>query len=236
MDRLGKLVADAVIGVDTLWGGDVLCASGTGRFIADSWFSDEELPAAYTCSAAARIRQAGGVTSKELERAIVEEYVKQIDIVGAAKEIRQEAEKIRGLRGSYLMGLATCVEVMWDLAMEVFGKGEPVSYAQVRGSLYGACAGEVEAADETRTSGRVVETRGLLDRRRNGNSEGRGCMESRAAGSDGIGTGAGKRGHRALRQTVRKESGAVICRRNLRACREPTLIFCRSRMRGFRGR
>ncbi|MGB7844560.1 MAG: hypothetical protein WBL63_03020, partial [Candidatus Acidiferrum sp.] len=52
----------------------------------------------------------------------------QIDIPGAAKNIRLEGEKIRGLRGSYLGGLATCVEVMWDLAMEVLGKGEPVSY------------------------------------------------------------------------------------------------------------
>jgi hypothetical protein len=43
-------VADAVLGIDTLWGGDVLCSSGTGRFIADSWFSDEPLPAAYTAS------------------------------------------------------------------------------------------------------------------------------------------------------------------------------------------
>jgi len=128
MDRIGKLVADAVIGVDTLWGGDVLCASGTGRFIADSWFSDEKLPAAYTIPAAARIRQAGGVTGKDLDRRIVEEYVAEIDIPGAAKNIRLEAEKIGGMRKSYLAGLAGCVEVMWDLAMEVLGKGEPVSY------------------------------------------------------------------------------------------------------------
>ena len=44
MDQLGKYVADAILGIDTLWGGDVKCASGTGRFIADSWFSDEALP------------------------------------------------------------------------------------------------------------------------------------------------------------------------------------------------
>lgn len=128
MDRVGRLVAEAVIGVDTLWGGDVLCASGTGRFIADSWFSDEELPAAYTIPAAAKIRQAGGVTGKELSPATVEEYTEQIDIPWAAREIRVEAAKMGGRRGSYLIGLATCVEVMWDLAMEVLGKGEPVSY------------------------------------------------------------------------------------------------------------
>ena len=128
MDRIGKLVAEAVLGIDTLWGGDVLCPSGTGRFIADSWFSDEPLPAAYTNASAARIRQMGGVTGKQLDRKNVEEYLKQVDICGAAKEIDKEGTKIGGLRGSYLTGLATCVEVMWDLALEVLGKGSPVSY------------------------------------------------------------------------------------------------------------
>src|SRR5271169_573209 len=129
-DQAGQYVADAILGVDTLWGGDVMCASGTGRFIADSWFSDEQLPPAYTIPAAARIRQAGGVTGKELEKKVVEKYLEAIDIPRAVKSIRTEGERVRGLRGSYLTGLATCVEVMWDLAMEVLGKGEPVSYAR----------------------------------------------------------------------------------------------------------
>ena len=60
MDQVGRYVADAVLGIDTLWGGDVMCPSGTGRFIADSWFSDEPLPAAYTTPTAARMRETGG--------------------------------------------------------------------------------------------------------------------------------------------------------------------------------
>ena len=48
MDKVGRFVADAVLGIDTIWGGDVMCPSGTGRFIADSWYSDEPLPATYT--------------------------------------------------------------------------------------------------------------------------------------------------------------------------------------------
>ena len=55
VDRLGRLeraVAEAILGVDTLFGGDVTNPSGTGRFIADAWFSDEPLPRA-------RPRQAG---------------------------------------------------------------------------------------------------------------------------------------------------------------------------------
>ncbi len=45
---LDRFVAGAILGIDTLWGGDVMNPSGTGRFIADSWFSDEELPQSYT--------------------------------------------------------------------------------------------------------------------------------------------------------------------------------------------
>ena len=55
MDELARSLAEAIIGIDTLWGGDVMCASGAGRFIADSWFADEPLPHAYTASAAARL-------------------------------------------------------------------------------------------------------------------------------------------------------------------------------------
>ena len=75
MDQAGRHVADAVLGIDTLWGGDVLSASGTGRFIADSWFSDEPLPLAYTHPAAARIRESGGVSSQSVDREAVEQYL-----------------------------------------------------------------------------------------------------------------------------------------------------------------
>jgi hypothetical protein len=64
-DATGRFVADAILGTDTLWGGDVMCPSGTGRFIADSWFSDEPLPAAYTAPAAAQMRASGGVGGKQ---------------------------------------------------------------------------------------------------------------------------------------------------------------------------
>ena len=30
MDTLGRFVADAVLGIDTLWGGDVMCRLGHG--------------------------------------------------------------------------------------------------------------------------------------------------------------------------------------------------------------
>ncbi|MGD0212705.1 MAG: hypothetical protein ABSB87_05680 [Terriglobales bacterium] len=128
MDTLGRFVADAVLGIDTLWGGDVMCASGTGRFIADSWFSDEPLPAAYTVPAAARVRETGGVSGKSVDRQAVEEYLRLIDLPRAIGGIRDEAAKIKGTRGKYLQGLSVSLETMWDLAMEVFGKGKTVPY------------------------------------------------------------------------------------------------------------
>ena len=130
MDQVGKYVADAVLGIDTLWGGDVMCPSGTGRFIADSWFSDEPLPVAYTHSAAARLRARGGVASKNVDREAAELYLREVDLPKAIHGIRSEAAKAEKLRQSYREGLALCMEAMWDLAMEVLGKGDPVPYAR----------------------------------------------------------------------------------------------------------
>jgi hypothetical protein len=130
MDQVDRYVADAVLGIDTLWGGDVMCASGTGRFIADSWFADEPLPAAYTKPSAARVRETGGVGGKTIDRAAIETYLRDVDLPAAISGVRGEAEKIGGLRAKYLTGLADSLQVMWDLAMEILGKGPAVPYAR----------------------------------------------------------------------------------------------------------
>ena len=127
MDQAERNIADAVLGIDTLWGGDVMCPSGTGRFIADSWFSDEPLPPAYTNQSAARLREAGGVSGKDVGP-ILDLYLGAVDLPAAIAGIRDEAEKSGGLRGAYLRGLADCLDTMFDLAMEVAGRGEPVPY------------------------------------------------------------------------------------------------------------
>jgi hypothetical protein len=126
MNQAEKFIADAVLGIDTLWGGDVMNPSGVGRFIADSWFSDEPLPVAYTHPAAAKLRAAGGVSEKNREA--VEEYTHAIDLPLAIAGVRQEAKKMGGLRQAYLTGMADSLDVMWDLAMEVAGKGAAVPY------------------------------------------------------------------------------------------------------------
>jgi hypothetical protein len=69
-------------------GGDVMCPSGTGRLIADSWFSDEPLPAAYKARAAARVRASGGVAGKQVDRQAVEGYLGEVDIPQAIAGVR----------------------------------------------------------------------------------------------------------------------------------------------------
>jgi hypothetical protein len=130
MDHVGRLVADAVLGIDTLWGGDVMCPSGTGRFIADSWYSDEPLPHAYTVASANRVRQTGGVGGKTIDREAVEAYLKDVDLPYAIAGVRKEAGVVGGLRGQYLAGMSDCLQVMWDLAMEILGKGPAVPYTR----------------------------------------------------------------------------------------------------------
>ncbi|SPE32440.1 conserved hypothetical protein [Candidatus Sulfotelmatomonas gaucii] len=130
MNQLEMFVADAVLGIDTLWGGDVMCPSGTGRFIADSWFSDEPLPSAYTHPAAARLRQSGGVGAKNIDRDAIESYLRDVDLPAAIAGLRSEAARSSEPRHAYLDGMALCLEVMWDLAIEVIGKGEPVPYTR----------------------------------------------------------------------------------------------------------
>ena len=95
-------------------------------FIADSWFSIEPLPAAYTHPGAEHLRSCGGVSSKSLDHAQLGPYLSDVDLPRAIAGLRDEAEKIGGTRGQYLSGLAVCLDVMWDLAMETIGKGDPV--------------------------------------------------------------------------------------------------------------
>ena len=127
-DHLQELIGNSILGIDTLWGGDVLCASGTGRFIADSWFSDEPLPEAYTHPAAAPVRASGGVSAATPDRAAIDAYLAAVDIRGAIRGLNAEAAALGGMRGEYLAGLALCFETMWDLAMEIIGRGQSVPY------------------------------------------------------------------------------------------------------------
>ena len=231
MDQLSKYIADAVLGIDTLWGGDVMCASGTGRFIADSWYSDEPLPAAYTAASAARVRETGGVGGKTIDREAVDQYLREVNIPDAVAGVRKEADKIGGLRGQYLPSLADCVETMWDLAMEILGKGPAVPYAR---SVEASTGKAPEPSKPEAKRERVAELLGRAGYRQLRRCA---CMRSMPGGvsasrrwdrckRDGSG------GHRTLRQPERGESDAVPAQRTGERFRAPTSTSCPSRTPG----
>lgn len=126
--EMNHTLATAILGLDTLWGGNVMNQSGTGRFIADSWFSDQPLPEAYTSPAAAKVREAGGISGKQVDREAIDRYLAEVDVKGSITRVAENAVRLRGLRRSYMEGLALSLEVMWDLVMEMLGRGEPVAY------------------------------------------------------------------------------------------------------------
>ena len=157
MTQADLSIASAILGIDTLWGGDVMCPSGTGRFIADSWFSDEPLPAAYTHPTAARLRTAGGVTGKE--SAAVADYLREMgtEIVRSMDAINVEARRVGGVRGAYLEGLNICLTAMWALAMETAGKGNRVPYEE---SVKASTGRPPEPSDPAAKRARVAELLG----------------------------------------------------------------------------
>jgi hypothetical protein len=126
--KLASTIATAILGIDTLWGGDVMNPSGTGRFIADSWCSDEPLPPAYTHPAAAKLRETGGVGAKEPDRGAVDAYLAAVNVRGAIEELTAAGRSLGGLRGAYLEGTGECLLVMYELVEELRGKGPKVPY------------------------------------------------------------------------------------------------------------
>jgi hypothetical protein len=126
--RLDDAVATALLGLDALWGGDVMNPSGTARAIVDSWFSDAPMPEAYTHPAAQRLRDTGGVAGKEPDRAAVDAYLAAIDVEGAMREVAERGRALRGLRGKFFGGLSQCLSAMWDLSMNLLGRGPAVPY------------------------------------------------------------------------------------------------------------
>jgi hypothetical protein len=127
-ERLDSALATALLGLDAVWGGDVMNPSGTARAIVDSWFSDVPMPEAYTHPAAQKLRETGGVAGKEPDRAAVDAYLAAIDVQGAMREVEALGRALPGLRGKFFDGLSQCLSAMWDLSMHLLGRGPEVPY------------------------------------------------------------------------------------------------------------
>jgi hypothetical protein len=147
-------IAEALIGIDTLWGGDVMNPSGIGRFIADCWFSDQPLPAAYSHPSAPALRANGGVGAREPDLASIKAYISAVDVGGSIRQLLEQSRAAGGWRGAYLEGLGACCQVMWDLAMEIIGEGPPVAYDHCVRTITGRAP---EPSDPAAKHMRVIE-------------------------------------------------------------------------------
>jgi hypothetical protein len=94
------------------------------------------------------------------DRAAIDAYLAAVDVCGAIEALGAEARSIRGSRGEYLRGLAASFEVMWDLVMELLGKGDPVPYERAVRASTGAAPSPSQPKEKRR---RLAD---LLDRRR----------------------------------------------------------------------
>ena len=80
-----------------------------------------------------------------------------MDIPGAIEGLKGAAAQVGGLRGEYIAGLALCFETMWDLAMEMLGRGAKVPYDRC---VFASCAQAPEASDPLAKRERVAELLG----------------------------------------------------------------------------
>ena len=149
-------VANAIISVDTLWGGDVSCRSGMGRVIADSYFSGKELPEAYAGEDADAIRKSGGVSAKEPDRNTIAEYIARTNPSCHLDEMERLSSNFDPLRRNVVHGLVSTLRVQVDLALERIGQGPPVPYERCVVAAMG------EPATEADTKGDLERVRALL--------------------------------------------------------------------------
>jgi len=161
LDDYEDLVATAILGIDTIWGGDVANPSGTGRFIADCYFSSKVYPRAYTDPLAARLREAGGVSAKAPDRDAVLAYLRAFDLRGRIQQLAAAGRGFGGLRGEFVVGLAGSLEVMLDLAVERIGDGPAVPYERCVDASCAQAPGYCDTAEDRERVRRMLAAAGL---------------------------------------------------------------------------
>ena len=134
------------------------------RFVV---FATSRCRAAYTRpGSGARARDRRRFRQGARTRQAIDAYLAEVDIPGAIRgHERQRRRGFGGLRGEYLAGLALCFEAMWDLAMEMLGKGDPVPYERCVRHPRGQAPEPSDPVRETRARGRTARLR-PADRRR----------------------------------------------------------------------
>lgn len=153
--------ANAVIGVDTLWGGDVMNPSGPKRAVADTWFSDAPLPEAYYDLIARRMRRLGGVgTRNPAVPDLARRYARKFALPDRIKQIRRDAERMEPYRREVVNGLADALQVQLNFALSQVGQAPVPSYE----AIVHACTGTESHLIDLRPHQKKLV--GLLERAR----------------------------------------------------------------------
>jgi hypothetical protein len=74
------------------------------------------------------VRKSGGLSAKEPDMAAVRAYLEKVSIPTAIEQVATRGQSVGGHRALFLEGLAESLSVMWDLAREAMGDGDPVPY------------------------------------------------------------------------------------------------------------
>ncbi|PKN49908.1 MAG: hypothetical protein CVU63_00830, partial [Deltaproteobacteria bacterium HGW-Deltaproteobacteria-20] len=143
-----RAVANAILSVDTLWGGDVTCRSGTGRVIADSYFSGKELPEAYRGEDADAVRKSGGVSAKEPDRKAIASYIARVQPAVHLDAMERGSQDFDPLRKEVVHGLVNALRVELGLALERIGEGPQVPYERCVVAAMGEPATEADTQDD----------------------------------------------------------------------------------------
>ncbi len=150
LNEYENAVASAIISVDTIWGGDVNNPSGTGRVIADSYYSGKELPDCYAGEDADVLRKTGGAGAKNPDRDTVRAYLKRVQPTAHIEAMELLAKDFEPLRRDLVAGIAEALRVQFDLALECIGEGPAVSYDRCVNASMGQPAKAVDTREELR--------------------------------------------------------------------------------------
>ena len=125
------VIATGIIGVDTLWGGDVNDFSGTRRLIADSYFSDYELPPCFFDLVADQLRESEGVLGTVVSNDDVAAFVAKFEIRKAVEFLASGASALTAAQRKYQTRMGEALLAMLDLALSLRGLTAPVPYERL---------------------------------------------------------------------------------------------------------
>jgi hypothetical protein len=97
----------------------------------------------------------------EVDLGAVDGYLAEVDVPGAVRDLSARSRAMGGLRGAYLEGVAGSLDVMWDLAQELLGRGPAVPYERCVKSSCGQPPGPSRPEEKRRRVAELLSRAGL---------------------------------------------------------------------------